>query len=171
MDLAERYAGEAPFPTAANFDQTFAYMFNEQRRRAYNSTDGLSDAELSQYPNHGGWSIGEILAHQLYLLRFMAETMEPGSTSQLPKSQIGAEGAWNLDVIIAEREILWDRLEAVFAKMTPDGLMETRPNLNPAGWAEWPVMMRVLRPLIDYATHIGQVNYARRQLGNPVKRV
>ena len=67
--------------------------------------------------------------------------------------------------------VLWDRLEEVFARMTPEGLMEKRPNLHPESWADWPVFMRFLRPLIDYATHIGQVNYARRQLGKPVKRV
>ena len=171
MDLAERYAGEAPYPTAADFEQAFVYMFNEQRRRAYNSTDGLTDSEINQDPGHGGWSIGEILAHQLNLLRFMAETMAPGSTAHLPQSKIGVAGARNLDAIIAEREILWDHLETVFAKMAPDELLGKRPNLNPAGWADWPVLMRFLRPLIDYATHIGQVNYARRQLGNPVKRV
>jgi hypothetical protein len=76
-----------------------------------------------------------------------------------------------LEVIVAERERLWDLLESVFRRMTPEGLMEKRPNLHPERWAEWPVFMRFMRPLIDYATHIGQVNYARRQLGKPVKRV
>ncbi len=171
MNLEERYAGEAPTPSAADFDETFAYFFNEQRRRAYNSTDGLTDDDLSHLPGHGGWSIGQILAHQLHLLRFMAETLEPGSTSALPATEIGAEGDWNVGAIIEERERLWDHLAEVFARMTPEGFMEKRPGFPPEHWADWPVFMRFLRPLIDYATHIGQVNYARRQLDKPVKRV
>jgi len=171
MDLEKRYSGEAPTPTAANFDESFAYFFNEQRRRAYNSTDGLTDDDLNVEPGNGGWSIGQILAHQLYLLQLMAENLEPGSTSALFGSQIGEAGSWNLAAIVKEREQHWDLLTAVFSRTTPDGLMEKSPNLRPESWVEWPVFMRFLRPLIDYATHIGQVNYARRQLGKPVKRV
>ncbi len=171
MNPEERYAEEAPFPTTADFDSTFAYFFNEQRRRAYNSTNGLSNEDLSLQPGHGGWSIGEILSHQLYLLRFMANTLEPGSTKDLPDTDVGEQGAWKIEVITAERERLWDHLAEVFGGMTADGLMEKRPDLPPDHWADWPVFMRILRPLIDYATHIGQVNYARRQLGKPVERV
>jgi len=35
-------------------------------------------------------------------------------------------------------------------------------------WEKWPVLQRVLRPLDDYATHVGQVYYARRLLGKPL---
>jgi len=171
MNLENRYANEAPAPTAANYDETFAYFFNEQRRRAYNSTDGLSNDDLSHSPGHGAWSIGEILSHQLYLLRLMAENLEPGSMAQLPEADIGTDGRWNLKAIVTERERLWDELEVVFGRMTPEGQMEKRPGVPPESWADRPAFMRFLRPLIDYATHIGQVNYARRQLGKPVGRV
>jgi uncharacterized damage-inducible protein DinB len=171
MNLADRYAIEAPAPAAANYEETFAYLFNEQRRRAYNSSDGLSNDDLNHAPGHGAWSIGEILSHQLYLLRMMAENLEPGSMAQLPEADIGTEGHWELEAIIAERERLWDELAAVFARTTPEQQMEKRPGVHPQSWADRPAFMRFLRPLIDYATHIGQVNYARRQLGKPVGRV
>jgi len=38
----------------------------------------------------------------------------------------------------------------------------------PDSWGEWSLLMRILRHLADLATHIGQINYARRQLGRPV---
>jgi hypothetical protein len=168
--MTVRYEDEAPTPTAANFEEAFAYLFNEQRRRAFNSTNGLTGADLSADPGNGAWSIGEILKHQLQLLRLMAENLEPGSTKDFGKPAIGEPGAWDLNAIVAERERLWDHLAAVFARTSADSLMEKRPGVRPEPWAEWPAFMRFMRPLVDYATHIGQVNYARRQLGNPVTR-
>lgn len=171
MELAEKYSGEAPTPEAPTYEAAFAYFFNEMRRRSFNSTDALRDEDLSVDPGHGSWSIGEILKHQLHLLRFMAETLEEGASTTVEKTDIGTRDGWNLQAMIAERELLWDHLADVFARATPISMMGKRQGLPPERWADWPVFMRFMRPLIDYATHIGQVNYARRQLGKPVARV
>ena len=66
------------------------------------------------------------------------------------------------------REQLNERFRKVLPGITTDQLMQKRPDMPPTAWAEWPILMRILRPLTDLATHTGQVNYARRQLGKPV---
>jgi len=88
---------------------------------------------------------------------------------QLAAFNTGEEGNWKLEAMITHRKVLSARFFEVFDSLSPDEFMETRPGVYPPGWGEWPLIMRMLRPLLDIATHIGQVNYARRQLDNPVK--
>ena len=170
MDLAAKYEHEAPAPEAASWRETIRYLSDETARRAYHSTDGLTDADINVDMGHGAFTIGEILKHQLDLVRFMTETLERHSTKDLPKMEVGEKGAHRLDAIVAFREVLHERFGEVLARTTDETLMGLCPQMPPKGWAEWPVLMRILRPLTDNATHVGQVNYVRRQLDKPVGR-
>ena len=164
----ELFPGQAPTPQAATFEETLNYFFNENEVRAAQSVAGLEDADLNADPGQEAWSIGELLQHQLHLIRMMCENMEPDSTSNLGKLEIGEKGNWSLSAITDTRSVYAQRFHEVFERMTPEKFMATRPGVHPKFWAEWPALMRVLRPLLDISTHIGQVNYARRQLGKPV---
>jgi hypothetical protein len=94
--------------------------------------------------------------------------IDPKAHEGLPiPPEIGKEGDWHLAAILPYRETLNERFRQVFAAASDETLMSRRPELFPEEWAEFPVLMRVLRPLTDIATHVGQVNYARRQLGKP----
>lgn len=170
MNPADRYRDEAPAPQAATLHETVRYQFDETQRRAFHSTDGLTDADLSVDPGNGAWSIGQILKHQLFLVRFITETLKPGSTDDIPKENFGPDGAWDLAGMCGHREVLNERCREVFSATPPDALLEKRPDMPPEQWADWPVLMRIQRPIVDIATHVGQVNYARRQLGKPVGR-
>lgn len=169
--MNRQFQGEAETPAAPTFDEVIRYYINETERRAAESVAGLSNHELNTDPGHGAWSIGQLLNHQLQLLRLITENLKPGSTSDIPKPNIGQEGEWDLDAILAHRAVLSRRLREVFDATPLDEFMKTRPGLRPERWAEWPMLMRILRPLIDIATHVGQVNYARRQLDCPVGSV
>ena len=107
-----------------------------------------------------------LLKHQLDLI---TNNLKPASIDDIKAPDIGEEGNWKLDAMITHRKVLSARFFEVFDSLSPDEFMETRPGVYPPGWGEWPLIMRMLRPLLDIATHIGQVNYARRQLDNPVK--
>ena len=168
MKPEERYLPEAPAPTEASLHETLRYLFDETQRRMYVSTEGLSDGDLSVDPGHGAMSIGGIVNHQLRLVRFMTETLKPGSTEDLPDADIGGPGAWWLDAIKKQRETLNQRFREVLASLPEPAFMEKRDGMPPGQWAEWPVLMRLLRPMADLAHHAGQVSYARRQLGKPV---
>jgi hypothetical protein len=170
MSALDRYEHEASTPAAPALHETIRYVFDETQRRAYHSTKGLTAEDLSHEPGHGAWSIGAILHHQLRLVRFITHTLEPGSVEDLPLPDIGQDGRWNPAAIVAYREVLAERFREVFARVSDETLMGARPDVPPPGWADWPVLMRILRPLTDLATHVGQVNYARRQLGKPVER-
>ncbi len=168
-DPLQRYEREAPAPTAATLRETIRYLFDEIERRAYQSTKGLEDADLNADPGHGAMSIGALLQHQLALVRFLIHHLDPQAAAALPNpTGIGKEGDWHLAAIVPFRETLNERFRAIFAAATDETLMSKRPDLFPKEWAEWPVLMRLLRPLADIATHVGQVNYARRQLGKPL---
>ncbi len=158
MDLETKYVGEAPAPKEPSLHEALVYIYNEIERRSFHSTDGLTNDDLNHEPGHGAWSIGEILKHELGLVRFITETLEPGSTKDLSKPEIGEKGNWFLDAIIQHREQVGERFREVFARATPEQLMEKRPDVPPEDWADWPVLMRILRPLTDLATHTGQVN-------------
>ncbi len=164
----KNFPHEAPTPSEATFSETICYFHNENERRAAESVAGLTAAEVNHDPGHGAWSIGALLKHQLDLLNLITNTLKPGSTGDVPAPELGTEGDWNLDAIMTYRHTLADRFMEVFDAMAPEEFMETRPEAYPPRWGEWPVMMRMLRPLLDMSTHIGQVNYARRQLDNPV---
>ena len=165
---ADRYRDEAPAPEAPTLFETITYIFNEEMRRGWVGMRGLDDADLNLDPGKGTMSIGAILAHEVGLIRFMTETLKPGSAQDISSDEIGEEGDWNLSAIIEAREALGDRFRQVLADTNPGDLMGKRPAMPPQAWAEWPVLMRILRPLIDFATHVGQVNYARRRLGKPL---
>lgn len=171
MSAIQRYGREAEPPKEASLQETLRYLVDETQRRAYESTKGLTNDELSHDPGQGAWSIGQILNHQLYLMRMVTEFLEPGSTKDIPKSDLGQDGNWDLAAIESHRETLTERLLTVLHRTPPEVFMETRPNMRPDHWADWPVLMRFMRPVIDIATHTGQVNYARRQLGVPVGTV
>jgi len=111
---------------------------------------------------------GRLLTHLNHLIRLVTEPIQAGSTQSLDLPDIGGEGTWNLDAIMEARQQLAARFFEVFDALDEPALMERRPDAYPPRWAEWPLLMRMLRPILDIATHIGQVNYARRQLGNPV---
>ena len=98
----------------------------------------------------------------------MIETVEPGASGVVPKAAIGEPGAWDVGAFVEYREALNEQFRAVWKRCGHDSLMENRPGQPPEPWAEWPVLMRLMRPMVDVATHVGQVNYARRQLGKPV---
>jgi len=169
--LEKKYAGEAPAPDEAAFQEVIRYIFEEIQRRGYNSVNGLTDEDLNVEPGQGAWSIGEILKHELDLIRFFTESIEPGATGDIMSPDVGEKGDWNLDAILPFREVLGERFLEVLTRATPESLMATHPDMPPKAWASWPALMRMLRPLIDYATHVGQVNYARRQLGKPVEKI
>ena len=61
IDPAERYAGEAPTPVDASMVETLRFLWDEEMRRGYNTTDGLTGDDINVDPGHGAWSIGEIL--------------------------------------------------------------------------------------------------------------
>lgn len=146
------------------------YSWDEIARRWYHSTDGLTNEDLSHDPGAGAWSIGEIVKHMFVLQVMVIESLEPGSGRGVERPDIGEPGAWNLDAMWAYRESLNETFREVWARTAPETLMEKRPGMQPDKWEDWPVAMRMMRPFIDMATHVGQINYARRQLGKPVGR-
>ena len=164
----KNFTNQAPTPLEASFTEVIHYFHNENERRAAESVAGLTDEQVNHDPGHGAWSIGALLKHQLDLLNLICNNLKPGSTEDLPTPHIGQEGSWNLDAINAHRNDLAKRFMQVFDAMAPEEFMETRPDVYPPHWEEWPALMRMLRPLLDISTHIGQVNYARRQCDNPV---
>ncbi len=172
VDPRERYQREAPVPTAPTMRETIRYVFDEIQRRAWHSTDGLVDADLNHDPGNGAMTIGAILHHQLLLVRFYIYNLDPGVLEEMPiPPEVGSEGDWHIAGFIPYREKLAERFRRALAASTDEAWMAKRPDLRaPEGWEDWPVLMRVLRPLTDLATHVGQVNYARRQLGKPVGR-
>jgi hypothetical protein len=172
IDPGERYRDEAPAPGAATMRETIRYIFDEIQRRAWHSTDGLTDADLNHDPGFGAMSIGAILHHQLRLVRFYIYNLDPKALEDIPiPPEVGSEGNWHVAGFVGYREVVAERFRRTFAAATEDGLMAKRPDLRgPAGWEDWPVLMRILRPLTDLATHVGQINYARRRLGKPVAR-
>jgi hypothetical protein len=164
----ERYEKEAPAPAEPTLREGVRYLFDEIQRRAYNSTKGLTKEQVDHEPGEGSWGIGSILAHQLRLVAFMTNTLSPGAIAQAVPAEAGEAGNWSMDVLLARREELNERFRQIWSAVGDDTLMGLRPGLPPEAWAEWPVLMRLLRPLTDLATHVGQVNYIRRRLGNPV---
>lgn len=162
------FPNQAQTPTAATFAEVIFYYFRENERRAEQSTDGLTIENVNYDPGHGSWSIGMLLKHQLDLIGLITNNLNPGSIDDIEAPDIGEEGNWNLEAMTAHRKVLSARFFEVFDSLSDSEFMETRPGVYPPGWEEWPVTMRMLRPLLDIATHIGQVNYARRQLDNPV---
>lgn len=162
------FPNEAPTPTNASFAEVIRYYFNENERRAAESMEGLCLADLNHDPGHGAWSIGMLLKHQLDLINLINNNLKPGSGQDSAVPDIGREGSWDLEAITAYRSHLSKRFFEIFDGMQEDEFMATRPGVYPPHWEEWPVLMRMLRPLLDIATHIGQVNYARRQLDNPI---
>ena len=162
------FPNEAPTPTEASFHEVIRYFFNENERRAEESVDGLSADEVNHDPGHGAWSIGMLLKHQVQLIYLMTNNLQPGSADDVPASDMGSEGAWNLENLMAYRKALGERFLQVFNGLPQEEFMTTRPGVYPDRWGEWPALMRMLRPLLDISTHVGQVNYARRQLDNPV---
>jgi hypothetical protein len=170
MNSDQRYAGEAPAPAEASMGEALLYAFNETARRAYHSTDGLDAADFDLDPGAGAMSIGELQRHQAFLLRLMIETVEPGASGAVPKAAIGEPGAWDVEAFAVQREALNEQFRAVWSRCNYESLMEKRPGQPPDHWAEWPALMRLMRPMVDVATHVGQVNYARRQLGKPVAK-
>ncbi len=170
-DPYERYQSEAPAPAAATLRETVRFVFDEIQRRAWHSTDGLTDADLNHDPGHGAFTIGDILHHQLGLVRFYIYNLDATALEDLPiPPEVGSKGDWHLAGIIPYRERLAMKFRKVFADASDEYLMSKRPDLRPEAWADFPVIMRLMRPLADLATHVGQVNYARRQLGKPVSR-
>lgn len=170
MEPSERYADFAPSPTEAGLHETIRYLFDEIQFRAFHSTDGLTDDDINVDPGHGGWSIAEILRHQVLLTQFVLDTLKPGCTEDLPQFDFGKKGARKLAPILEFREVLAEKFREVIPTLTPEGLMETRPETPPPDWSAFPVLQRLLRPLADLAGHTGQINYARRQLDKPVAR-
>ena len=162
------FPNEAPTPTAATFHEVVHYFFNENERRAAESVDGLRESDVNHDPGHGAWSIGMILKHQVQLIGLMTNNLKPGSVEHLEAPDLGSEGAWNLENLLSYRKDLADRFIEVFDSLPEEEFMTTRPGVYPPHWEEWPALMRMLRPLLDMSTHIGQVNYARRQRDNPI---
>ena len=162
------FSNEAQTPTTASFRETVYYFFRENERRAAQSTNGLTIENVNHDPGHGSWSIGMLIKHQLDLIGLMANNLLPGSTKDIEALEIGEEGNWNLSEMLAHRAVLSECFLQVFDALSEEEFMDTRPGVYPPHWEEWPVLMRMLRPLLDISTHIGQVNYARRQLGNPI---
>ena len=162
------FPNEAQTPTGATFRETVYYFFRENERRAKQSTDGLTQENVDHDPGHGSWSIGMLIKHQLDLIGLMTDNLTPGSMKNIEAPDIGAEGNWNLEAMLLHRSTLSDHFLEVFDALSEEKFMDTRPGVYPPHWEEWPVLMRMLRPLLDISTHIGQVNYARRQLDNPI---
>ncbi len=169
-DTRERYAGEAVAPSAGTLHEMLRYAWDDIARRWYHSTDGLTKEDFSHDPGAGAMSIGEIFRHQLMLQTLIIENIEPGASGSVEHGDLGEPGAWYLDALFEYREGLNDCFREVWSRVTPERLMEKRPGLPPEKWAEWPAAMRMMRPFVDLATHVGQINYARRQMGKPVAR-
>ncbi len=164
-----RYEIEAPAPAGITMHETIRYLFDEALRRVYHASKGLDDRLINEDLGHGAMTIGAILQHQLRLIRFITLTIEPGSLDDLPSPDFGPEGSWHFEPMLEHREVLAERFRTVLARAPESAFLERR-TLPPEPWKEWPVLMRVLRPLTDFSTHTGQVNYIRRLLGKPVER-
>ena len=128
----------------------------------------LTNADINHIPEHGAMTIGKLLNHQNNLIRMMTETLRAGATADLPAADAGEEGAWKVAGLMAARLALAGRFRETLRATPESEFMKKRPDAPPVKWAEWPVLMRVLRPLVDMSHHTGQVAYARRQMGKPV---
>lgn len=170
MENLERYEREADPPAETTLRETVRFLFDEIQRRAYQSTKGLTLEQVNFQPDQGGWSIGEILGHQLRLVAFITNTLKPGSITPPAQAELGEPGNWDLEKILRIREEEAERFRQVWAELDESILSGLRPDLPPQAWAGWTIHQRFLRPLTDLATHVGQINYIRRQLGNPVGR-
>lgn len=168
MTPEERYT-RLDLSDSATMHGTVDYLFEEIARRSFQSTRGLTAADLDVDPGHGAMTIGELIKHEHQLLRVILENLRPGASKEVARFEIGGPGGWDFDQMLAYREALNDKFREVWPTVTADALLERRPSMPPQAWEAWPVLMRFMRPLIDLATHVGQINYARRQLGNPVQ--
>lgn len=168
MTPEERYT-RLEMSDSATLHSTVDYLFEEIARRSFQSTRGLTAADLDADPGHGAMTIGALIKHEHLLLRMILENLRPGSSKEVARFEIGGPGGWNLDNMLAYREALNEKFREVWPSIAAETLLERRPATPPPAWDQWPVLMRFMRPLIDMATHVGQINYARRQLGNPVQ--
>ncbi len=162
------FPGEAPPPNDATMHETLRYTLDEVLLRWRDSVAGLTNEDLSADPGKGAMSMGLLFHHELGLMRFMTNTLRPDPRPEMSMDGVGEQGAWNIDVMCERRDAFGETLHEVLASMAPEEFLEKRPDAPPEQWAEWPVLMRLLRPLTDLATHVGQVCYARRQLGKPM---
>jgi len=170
-DPAVKYAGEASAPTGHTARDLVRYAFCEEMRRLYHAARGLGDEDLNAAMPNGANSVGWILAHINGLIRFMAEPIAPGqmAAAGLDESRCVEQregGPWYCAGPLAEtRERLAERFLAILDRTPDDRWLARVPEMPPPAWADWPVLMRVGRPLVDLATHVGQVSYLRRVLG------
>lgn len=170
MTPEERYT-TLPITDEATLHSIIDYLFEEIARRSFQSTQGLNAADLDVDPGQGAMTIGELIKHEHQLLRLILENLQPGASKELPRFDIGGPGGWHLDAMLAYREALNGKFREVWPTVSADTLMALRAEMPPEGWAAWPVLMRFMRPLVDLSTHVGQINYARRQLGKPVTKL
>ena len=174
------YTREAASPQEVGTKAVISWLFRDAQRRAYWSTYGLTDEDINHDFGRGTRTIGAIVAHQIGLIRFMVAHLNPDAAAQMTADTLHpAEGLadpdtdplrFRLDSLVERRQTFGARfLEELNA--FPEARWMEKPAISfvelPA-WEKWPILQRVLRPLDDYATHVGQVYYARRLLGKPL---
>ena len=170
MQELARYESETTPPADLSQKETVRFLFDEIQRRAYHSTKGLTAEQVNHTPAPGSWCIGEILGHQLRLVAFFTNFVRPGTLVPPAPESLGEPGRWELEAILEIRERQNEAFRRVWSEVGEAELLGKRPDMPPPAWAEWTVIQRLLRPLTDLSTHVGQVNYIRRLLGNPVGR-
>lgn len=170
----DQYTHEAVSPQEPGTKAVISWLFRDAQRRAYWSTYGLTDEDINHDFGQGARTIGAIVAHQIGLIRFMVAHLNPDAAKQMTMDGLAnpetSPRRFRLDALVERRQGFGERFLQELNAFPEQRWME-KPAISFAKlpeWKKWPVLQRVLRPLDDYATHVGQVCYVRRLLGEPL---
>lgn len=168
------YTREAASPQEAGTKAAISWLFRDAQRRGYWSTYGLTDEDINHDFGQGARTIGAIVEHQIGLIRFMVAHLNPDAAKQMRMDGLAAPETdprrFRLDSLVERRQAFGERFLEELTAFPQQRWLE-KPTISFAKlpeWEKWPILQRVLRPLDDYATHVGQVYYARRLLGKPL---
>lgn len=141
-------------------------ILDNQIARTHAALEDLDPAHLDKPWEGQCQTIRGIIGHLRDLRGFQLLLLQSPLQAQLPKLSATADLAEITQVLDEAAELVCRAIET----HDPADWFAPPTEARPGPWADEPTLIRVSRPINDFANHLGAIRALRRILGNPAKR-
>jgi len=147
-------------------NQTLLTILDNQAARCACAFEDLTSEVFEAAPGGDCHSIREIGKHLLHLRRFGLTLLESSLAAQVADPASLNASAELLKKLDQATELL----RRGITDHDPDDWYRVPTTPREGPWGDEPTIQRFVRPLNDFANHLGSIRALRRIMGNPAKQ-
>ena len=146
-------------------NQVLVTILENQEARTEAALNGVRDDVFTAEPGEDVRATLEIGRHLLGLRKMQLMMLE----SQLEAEMPDTESITSAEDLLQRLESAGKLLKQAVLDYNPEDWLSTPKQPRRGPWGDLPTVVRLTRPLNDFASHLGSIRTIRRSMANPVE--